>query len=68
MPSAANAALVAASVNVVALGAHLLDQALVEQALENVARRIALEPGGDREHAAIRSLAGCGQNDELGIG
>jgi len=45
----------------------LLDQALVEQALENVARGIALEPGGDGEDAAIGSLAGGGQNDEIGI-
>ncbi|MFZ1893790.1 MAG: hypothetical protein WAU59_06860, partial [Rhodoplanes sp.] len=53
---------------VVALGADLLDQALVEQALEHIARGIALEPGGDGEDAAIGSLAGGGQNDELGVG
>ena len=53
---------------VVAPGADLLDQALVEQALEHVARGIALEPGGDGEDAAVGALAGCGENDELGIG
>ena len=53
---------------VIALGADLLDQALVEQALEDVAGGIALEPGGDGEDAAIGSLAGGGQNDELRIG
>ena len=53
---------------VITLGADLLDQALVEQALEDVAGGVALEPGGDGEDAAIGSLAGGGQNDELGIG
>ena len=53
---------------VVALGADLLDQALVEQALEHVARGIAFEPGGDGEDAAVGTLAGGGENDELGIG
>ena len=53
---------------VVALGAHPPDQALVEQALEHVAGGIALEPGGDGEDAAVGSLAGGGENDELGIG
>jgi hypothetical protein len=38
------------------------------QALEDVAGGIALEPGGDGEHAAVGTLAGSGQNDELGIG
>ena len=53
---------------VIALGADFVDEALVEQALEDIARGIALEPGGDGEDAAIGSLAGGGENDELGIG
>ena len=53
---------------VVALGADLLDQALVEEALEHVAGGVALEFGGDREDAAIGTLAGGGKNDELGVG
>ena len=53
---------------VVAMSADLLDQALVEQALEDVARGVALEPGGDGKNAAVGSLAGGGENDELGVG
>ena len=53
---------------VIALGTDLLDQALVEQALEDVAGGVALEPGGDGEDAAVTPLAGGGQDDELGIG
>ena len=54
--------------SVIALGADLLDQALVEQALEHVARGIALEPGGDGKDTAVGALAGSGENDELRIG
>ncbi|MGA7427053.1 MAG: hypothetical protein WBX07_10700, partial [Rhodoplanes sp.] len=78
IPSAAKAALVREGHptthfgvppdGVVALGADLLYQALVEQALDHVASGIYLEPGGDGEDAAIGPLAGGGENDELGIG
>jgi hypothetical protein len=50
---------------VVALGAHLFDKILLEQALEHVAGGIALELRGYREDAPILMLAGSGENDEL---
>ena len=64
----ATALLVMPPDGVVVLGAHLFDQVLLEQALEDVAGGIALELGGDWKHAPVGALAGGGENDELRIG
>lgn len=53
---------------VVARGAHLLDELLVQQALEHVAGGVALELRGDRKHATVLALACGGEDDELSIG
>ena len=79
MPSAANAALVATSVmrprssscrQTVSsrLARTSLIRPLLRRLLRTLPGGIALELGGDGKHAAIGSLAGGGENDELRIG
>ena len=64
----ATALLVMPPDGVVAFGAHLFDQVLLQKALEDIAGGVALELGGDWKHASVGALAGGGENDELRIG
>src|SRR6202040_1509966 len=51
-----------------ALGRHLLDEVLVEEAAENLGGCAAGKFGGERVDRSVRSLAGGRENDELGVG